>query len=229
MMAIPVINEEAQRRAEAAKQHLARAEEMANGITSVSDADLCSAEIKKIKARAKDLENTRKEMTKPLDESRRKIMDLFRAPMELLSQAEYILKHGIARFQQEEERKRREAAEAERKRIEANAARRAERAANKGDEERAEEIQREAEMEAMSAQAAIENATTKVAGIGTSKRWKGRVNDPKAFYRAIADGLVPMKAAPLAQGVIDRAAQASGGVLHWPGVTTYQDQTIASR
>lgn len=81
-------------------------------------------ELQAIKRKATTLEEQRKAITKPLDDAKKAVMDLFRGPTELLAKAEGILKGKLLGYQQEQQRKaaeaRRaaeEAAAAERKRI----------------------------------------------------------------------------------------------------------------
>lgn len=82
-------------------------------------------ELGRIKAAQKRLDETRKGLTKPLDESKRRIMDFFRAPAEKLAQAEKAIKSACLTYQQEQDRIRREeqrkadeAARKERERLE---------------------------------------------------------------------------------------------------------------
>lgn len=91
-------------------------------IDSQEMADTAAEELRAI-ARKKDaLDAKRKEFTQPLDELKRKWMDLFRRPIARLEEAEQALKRGLLRWNNEQEAKRR--AEEERRRQEAEAERR---------------------------------------------------------------------------------------------------------
>lgn len=136
------------------------------------------AELQAIKSRAKQIEELRLSLTRPLDESKRRIMDLFRQPLARLDEAEQLIRRGMLTFQQEERRKQEEArraaeeaARAERERLAAEqrereeAARKAreeaEAAARAGDEAAAaaaREAAQHAAQEAEEAQAQVELA-----------------------------------------------------------------------
>lgn len=85
-------------------------------------------ELQGIKAKASALDTQRKAITKPLDEAKAAVMNLFRGPLEVLGQAEGILKSKLLGYQQEVARKAAEeraaaekAAQAERDRLQAEA------------------------------------------------------------------------------------------------------------
>ena len=91
--------------------------------------EIGAEELKSIKAKAAQLEDQRKTITKPLDDAKKAVMDLFRGPLDVLTKAEGILKGKLLTYQQEEQRKVREAqlaaeraAQAERDRLAAEAA-----------------------------------------------------------------------------------------------------------
>lgn len=102
-------------------------------ITSAAMYDLAADELRTIKARAKELDEKRKTITVPLDNAKKAVMDLFRRPIELLAEAEGVLKKGMLTYNDQQEALRRAEqarldaiAKAERERLEAEA--RAERA-----------------------------------------------------------------------------------------------------
>jgi hypothetical protein len=91
--------------------------------------ELAADELTTIKRKASQLDDQRKAITKPLDDAKKAVMDLFRGPLDLLTRAEGILKGKMLTYQQEEQRKATEArlsaeraAQEERKRLEAEAA-----------------------------------------------------------------------------------------------------------
>lgn len=91
--------------------------------------ELAADELTTIKRKATQLDEQRKSITKPLDDSKKAIMDLFRGPIDLLTRAEGIIKGKMLDFQREEQRKANEArmaaeraAQAERDRLQAEAA-----------------------------------------------------------------------------------------------------------
>ena len=107
---------------------------------------------KQIKSRGKELDDLRKSLTKPLNETKKRIMDLFRKPQENLVEAERYLK-GIMityddaqeRIRQEQENKLREQAEREAEKEREKLRKKAEKAAEKGKGDLAEELKDQAE------------------------------------------------------------------------------------
>lgn len=97
-------------------------------VTDATTYNLAADELKEIKARATRLEEQRKSLTAPLDVVKKGIMDLYRGPLEVLGQAEGILKGKLLDYTREEQRKAEEqrlaaerAAQEERDRLEAEA------------------------------------------------------------------------------------------------------------
>lgn len=93
-------------------------------VVDASTFELAGEELRGIKRRATELDEKRKSITKPLDDAKKAVMDLFRGPIDLLTKAEGILKAKMLDYQREEQRKaaeqRRlaeEAATAERERL----------------------------------------------------------------------------------------------------------------
>lgn len=126
----------------------------ANGvkISNQLDFDKAFELTKEIKSRGKKLDELRKSLTKPLDETKKRIMDLFRDPIDSLSKAETIVKGAMVeytdeqeRIRLEQERKLREQAEREAEKQRQKLLDRAEKAEEKGKEEKAEELREQAE------------------------------------------------------------------------------------
>lgn len=116
-------------------------------IDSPEMADAAADDLGDIKAKIKALNDQRLSMTRPLDEAKKRIMDLFARPLETLQQAEGTLKKAIAdwtaeqrRIAEEERRKAEEAARKEQQRLEAER-----QAAEKAAREEQERLRREAE------------------------------------------------------------------------------------
>lgn len=94
-------------------------------IDSPASLDIAGEELRRLVARKKEIEELRLSLTRPLDEAKKGIMDLFRTPTDRLAEAEGLLRKGIVAYQvkerEEADRKRREAearARAERERLE---------------------------------------------------------------------------------------------------------------
>lgn len=77
-------------------------------ITTVDQYKRAAEDLKTIKSRIKELDDKRKELTRPLDESKAAIMDLFRPAIELLKASENITKQMLGNYEAEQERIRKE-------------------------------------------------------------------------------------------------------------------------
>ncbi len=106
---------------------------------------MAAGELQQIKRKAKDLEEQRVGLVTPLNSVVKKINDMFRAPLEFLSQAEVTIKGAMITYDREQERiaaearrKAEEAAARERSRLEAEAAAAAAKAKAEEDRLRAE-------------------------------------------------------------------------------------------
>jgi len=119
--------------------------------------EVAGDELRSIVTRRKKIEELRLSLTRPIDEAKRRIMDLFRGPDGRLGQAESLLRDEMTRYQREE----REKAEAARREAEARAA--AERAEQARIQREAEAARRKAEAEAAAARKAGDEAAAKAA------------------------------------------------------------------
>lgn len=201
-----------------------KAEEIANEITifviASQDQYVRAGEyLKHTKSAYKQLEDTRMSLTRPLDDSKKRIMELFRPVMEKIAEAEAKLKRAMLFYQHEQETKRLEAerklqAEAEKKRQEAFAKAAAAREAGK--EDKAEKYEEKA---AQIIAPQLAPTVEKVAGIATKKVWKFEITDEVALPRKY---LVP----DLTQ--IGREVRACGNTLSIPGVRIWAEETIAA-
>lgn len=90
-------------------------------IESPAELDVAGDELRRLVARKKDIEELRLSLTRPIDEAKKRIMDLFRVPTDRLAEAEGMLRKSIVTYQSAEREK------AEKARREAEAAARAER------------------------------------------------------------------------------------------------------
>lgn len=91
-------------------------------IDSPEMAEAAAEELRAVARRKDELDKQRKEFTGPLDDLKKKIMDLFRRPIDRLAEAEGVLKRALLNWNAEQEAKRR--AEEERRQKEAEAERR---------------------------------------------------------------------------------------------------------
>lgn len=168
-------------------------------IDSPEMAAAAAEELGSIKGKAKQLEELRMSMTRPLDEAKRRIMDLFRGPQLKLAAAEETIKKAIGVYQAEERRKAEEArgaaeeiARMERERLEAEAraaAEAAKAAAAAGDEEAAAAAHVQATVLAAEAEVvqhlapAVVEQPVKLAGVSTRTDWDFEITDEAAIPR----------------------------------------------
>lgn len=186
---------------------------------------LAADELKAIKAKAKDLDDRRKAITKPLDEAKARVMDLFRRPLEILTQAEGILKRAMLGYQQEQERKQREAeaearrlAAAEEERLRKEAEKQAKKLEKKGDVAAAEATRAAAAAVQVPVVAPVVEAP-KAKGISTRTVWKARVVQPL---------VVPREYLLVDESKLAKLAQATQGTVTVPGVEFYSEQVMAA-
>lgn len=181
-------------------------------------------ELKKIKAKAKELTAKRLTMTRPLDESKKTIMDFFRRPLSFLEQAESLLKGAMLTYNRKVQAEARAAAQREEARLKKNAEARARRAEKKGDEDLAEEIRADAEMTVVP----VVPESTKVAGVSTRKVWKGEVTDMMALVKAVAAGNAPVTLLTVDKAELGQMARSLKGAVQYPGVRFYSEDSLSS-
>jgi hypothetical protein len=180
---------------------------------------LAGEELKKIKGAAKRLEDLRTSITKPMDAAKKAVMDLFRDPSDWLANAERVIKGAMVAYQEElqrqarEERERAEAAaRAEQERLAAASAR----AAERGEMERADSLQ--AQAEAVQPVAIVREAP-KVSGISFREVWKFEITDPAA---------IPREYLTVDETKIRRVVQAMKADAKIPGVRVFSDKQPAA-
>ncbi|MEP0814539.1 MAG: hypothetical protein HRF49_07735 [bacterium] len=177
-------------------------------------------ELQGIKKRAKELDEYRKSITAPLDKAKKSIMDLFRAPLEFLAEAETVIKRAMLTYQQAAEAKR---IEEETRLREAEAARLAE--------------ERELAEAGLLDEAAIEPPkpikaeTPAPKAIGTSVRevWRAEVTDKKALIKYIADNPAWDYLVEPNMAEINGLAKIQKGRLAIPGLLATCEKIIVAR
>lgn len=179
--------------------------------------EMAGEELRAIATKLKEVEETRLSITRPLDETKRRVMDLFHRPLERLEEANSLLRGRMLEYKREEDRKAAEAraaaeraAELERQRLErerVEAEERARELANQAavvaDAGEAERLRQEADDAAQAAQDAAEAAelaevapvalpavtAPKAAGVSSRQNWKAEVTDLGALVTAAAAAL----------------------------------------
>lgn len=201
-----------------AQQVATRAREYS--IANAADYQGAAGELGKIKAAQKRLDELRKSMTRPIDEAKRRIMDLFRRPTEDLEAAERAIKQAMVTYQREQERirleeqrKADEAARKERERLAAQAAK----AAEAGKAEKAAALEQRAEMVTAPV---ISRPAPKVEGIATREVWRFAVEDASK---------VPDQYKTVDEKKIGGVVRALKGDTQIPGVRVWREESIAAR
>lgn len=186
-----------------------------------------SADLKRI---GKEIEEKRKESTRPLDDAKKQIMTFYGTFSDLAKNQAQTVDAQLRDYQRAEDERRRKLAEQERKRLEKLAEQRAARAEKKGDEEKAEEIREEAAHEAELVESSI-SAPTRVDGMHTRKNYRAEVTDFLSLLRAVADGhpQAPVGVITVNMAELNKMARALKESLNIPGVRVVVDETIITR
>lgn len=168
---------------EVARRASAIADEMetfARSYVVKSDEDYANGadDLKRVKAKQKQLEDQRVSMTGPLNESLKRINEMFRGPKDRLAAVENTIKRQLLAWQAEVERKRRE----EQARLDEAARREREKLAKQAEKaEAAGKVEKAAELEERAATVVAPIVTTappKVAGVSARDVWKFEIIDP---------------------------------------------------
>ncbi|MDE3023249.1 MAG: hypothetical protein KGI54_15605 [Pseudomonadota bacterium] len=190
---------------------------------------MAADELKKIKARAKELDEKRRAITGPLDEVKKQIMGLFNPPLQMLEQAEAILKLAIGSYHAKMDQKLREAeaqaqahARKERERLNKFATIELE----KGNEEKAAMLQEQA---TFTQPIAAVQPKAKASGISTREIWHAEITDKMALIKAVAAGQVSHTVIDANMIALNKIAVALKGDMNYPGVCAVMEKSIAAR
>ncbi len=212
----------------AAQRFLEQAKAMV--IDSDDMLSIANDELKAIKKHAGDLSAERVELTKPLDDLKKKLMDKFRKPLAVLDEAEGIYKRTIGGYLTKREDARRAAqarADEEARKEAEKLQKRAEKAEASGNIEKAQALA--ATATAVAASAPIVPATPKVDGLSTAKLYKGEVTDFAALLRFVADNPMFRNLIEVNQAALNKAASSFKEQLAIPGVKLVIEQSVRSR
>lgn len=208
------------------RQRVAMVFQRAGGVEvrTAAENDAAAKLLEEIKGRAKDMDTLRKSMTRPLDESKRRIMDLFRPIEQQLADAEQHVKGQMLGFYQQEQRRlaaERAEAEAERQRLAAESYKAAE-----------EGRHTDALVAAEDSLAVPEppKAPPRAAGTSVLTTWHAEVVDLQALLLAVATGEAPLGLVKADQSALDalaRATKQEGVVI--PGVRFFKEDSMRGR
>jgi len=196
-------------------------------ISNQKEYEIAGDVLKEVKSRSKELDEERKKITKPIDDAKTAVMNLFKPPIELLKKAEDKIKSLMLGYTTEQERVAREKqielqkiadaqAEKEKKALEAKIAR----AEASGKTDKAEELKNQKENIVPIDVPVIAPQVEKVSGISYRDKWTAEVVD----FKALSDEWKLPN-----QQALDRTAQATKGSITIPGVKFKCEKIVASR
>lgn len=200
-------------------------------VDSPEMAEIAASELVTIKTRAKDLDEERKSITKPMDDAKKAVMDIYKPAIERLGQAETALKDAISGYQKEQSRLADlAAAEAARKAREESQklAAKAEKLEAKGKIEDADALRN---VTAMTAAAPVTVAQpAKLSGVSTRKVWKASVTDRTAAIKAMAESPAYQHLLNIDEAALNKLAAAMKNPSSLiAGVVFYEDSVISAR
>jgi len=182
---------------------------------------IADTDLSKIKEKLKDLEERRKEITKPLDIAKASAMELFRKPIELLTTARERINMAMSaykreqeRIRQEQERKLQEMARKEEDRKRKILEERAAKAEASGKAEKAEELR--AKAEEVFIPAPIVQSTVVETKNKPRQVWK---------YRVVDEKLVPREYLTIDDLKVGQVARATKGSLSIPGIEIFSEES----
>lgn len=218
--------------------------------------ELAAGELMQVKKRAKAINELRLSLTRPIDEAKKRIMDLFTPAIERYTQAERTIKDAMLVYDNEQERirKQKEAearkAREEQERQAREAARAAEEAAraariaaqeekNAEAKKAAEEAARQAEQAAaqkaaeqqaiVAAPVLVADTKPKVKGVSRRSTYSAEIVDMLALVKAVAEGKQPIELLQPDMKVINGMARSLKHALDIPGVKVVENKDITSR
>ena len=206
--------------------------ELARGweIGTPEEAVLAGEDLKAVKRLAKQVNEKRLAITRPINEGLKEVNAFFKPVKDLLADAEQLLKAKILQFQTDQDRIARERqakadteAREERERLERMAAM----AETLDRPEKAEELREEAEIQTAPI---IQSAAPKIAGVSVRKTWKAEITDKGALLRHIVEerpdllGIVS-----ISQSALNDLARLHKEELNLPGVKASEEASIAAR
>lgn len=161
---------------------------------------LATDELRNIATRKAQLNDTRLSLTRPLDESKKRIMDLFRAPLEKLDEADRVLRGAALDYKRAEDEKARQA------QLEAERKAREERERIEAKRREAEEAERKARAEADAAMAAgnTEAMTASIMAAEEAASAREEAEEAADLAEVAPPAHMTVAAAPKAAGVAGR-------------------------
>ena len=173
-------------------------------------------DFKKVNRKMKELTDMRLSMTRPLDNSKSKIMAFFKKPIDILEQIKRNISLCMSAFQSEQQRKARAEEERLRKLAEVEARELERRAGKVKSEEKREQLLQQAE-ETKNITPVVAVEVPKVQGVATRTSWK---------YEIIDEKLIPRNFLKVDEVKLGQVVRATKGTLQIPGVKIYSEESI---
>ncbi|MEF2156430.1 hypothetical protein V3390_09375 [Luteimonas sp. FXH3W] len=213
--------------------------------------DIAGQQLREISTKKKHVEETRKAITGPMDQAKKKVMELFAVPISRLDEAEQILRRSLLAYKQEQDRlaaiaqrEAEEKARVERERLEAErrAAEEAKRAALASNDvaaieaatEKLLDVEDAVEIADLAPVATFQAPKAVAKGISTTRRYKALDVDLKALV--IAAGSAAANGDLSLLGYLAADMKAINGVItslkdkaSIPGVRVGVDESISAR
>lgn len=196
-------------------------------ISNQGDYDSAATILKAVKVRYKEIDEQRKEITKPLDVAKKSVMDLFNLPLKALEKAESTIKGLMIGYTEEQQRKAREEQLRLQKLADQEAARQKKileekivRAKASGKEEKIEELQQQKENIIPIIAPAISAQIETPKGVSYRDKWTALVVDIN---------LVPREYMIVNQSALDKVAAVTKGSIQIAGVKFNCEKVLASR
>lgn len=217
-------------KAEAIRKSAAMAARYAHSIRVETQDDYSYAadELKGVKKKYKELEENRKSITRNIDAAKKQVTDLFRKPLDFLTQAEVELKNKLRQYDNKQEaileaelKKAREEQRKEQERLRAEA----EKAMEKGDVEVAAAL----EFEADSTPVVTALPPPKTEGISYREDWYAEVTDEAALITAVLKGNAPSNLIVINMAVLNAMARTLKKGFNVPGVVAKTKKTMAAK
>lgn len=208
-----------------------KASDAARGLAvdSATMYEIAATDLQKIKGIAKEVEEARTSLKRPILEAGKAIDAFFRAPLDWLATAEGSIKVSMLAYKRDEDRKtaaaqaeRDKAVADERARLEAQA----KEAAKAGDVERAEALRQTADVITAPV---VSIGAPKAAGISTQRRWNVTVTDKAALLRYIAEHPEGEAWITINEAQIARFVTSTSGRVPLPGCTFNHDEIMSAR
>jgi hypothetical protein len=182
-----------------------------------------------IKARQKALSNLRLSITRPMDQAKKRVMEVFQPTVGRLASAERTIKDAVLTYTQEQERQRRVA----QAKLDAAAAAEREHLQKQADQHRA--TGRDGRAETLEQRAETVEAPTVAqpevpsGAVHLRTTWHAEVTDLAALAKACAEGQAPLELIQPNMAVLNAQARTFKGALALPGVQAVSEEGVTAR